>query len=315
MACTLLQAYPSFDALKHADSDTLRQCYLSHGRWKPAVIAHRLQVIRDAEPLTTDAAIIQPAVLDATMLAELLGTVSDHIAACDRALAAWFPTHPDAAIFTSLPGAGGVFAPRLLAAFGANRTRIDSAAQVQNTAGISPVTAASGTMRVVHWRPACSKFLRQSVQEYANDSIRHSIWARAYDQRQRERDKEHQAAVRALAFQWIRVIFACWQVHQPYDELRYLRSRQQRHASLCVKERSGVRETLTPSVNHEKQEDDDDGPSPCSQTCIFFLTVHLRGLVSAACCALAPCALQWRRIIQSWLREIHQETRHLPVNE
>jgi transposase len=232
MACRLLRDYPSFDALKQADPDVLRQFYVTHGSWKPAVIAHRLQVIRDAEPLTTHAAIIQPAILEATMLADLLLKVGEHIAAFDRAIAGLFPQHPDAPIFTSLPGAGAVFAPRLLAAFGADRTRFDTAAQVQNTAGISPVTSASGTMRVVHWRPACSKFLRQSFQEYANESIRHSIWARAYYQMERDRGKRHQAAVRALAFKWIRVMFACWQTHQPYDELRYMKALQQRHAPL-----------------------------------------------------------------------------------
>jgi len=232
MACRLLRDYPSFDAMKQANPDTLRQFYLSHGSWKPSVIAHRLQIIHAAEPLTTDAAIIQPAILEATMLATLLLTVGEHIAAFDRAIANLFPQHPDAVIFTSLPGAGAVFAPRLLAAFGTDRTQFVTAAQVQNTAGISPVTVASGTMRVVHWRPACSKFLRQSFQEYANESIRHSLWARAYYQMQRDRGKRHQAAVRALAFKWIRVIFACWQRHQPYDELRYLAALQQRHAPL-----------------------------------------------------------------------------------
>jgi transposase len=232
MACRLLLAYPSFDALKQAAPEELRHLYATHGCWKPAVIAHRLQVIHDAEPLTTDAAIIQPAILDATLLANLLQQVNESIAAYDRTIAGLFPQHPDALIFASFPGAGAVFAPRLLTAFGTDRTRFDSAQQMQNTVGISPVTQASGTMRVVHWRPACSKFLRQSFQEYANESIRHSLWARAYYQMLRDRGKGHQAAVRALAFKWIRVMFRCWQTRKPYDELRYMRSLQQRHAPL-----------------------------------------------------------------------------------
>jgi transposase len=232
MACQLLLDSPSFDALKQAHPDTLRHVYLTHGSGKPAVIAHRLQRIRDAEPLTTDVAIIQPAILDATMLANLLLTVGHHIATCDRTIATLFSPHPDANLFPSLPGAGPVLAPRLLAAFGADRTRFDSAMHVQNAMGISPVTTASGTMRVVHWRPVCSKFLRQRFQEYATESIRHSIWARAYYQMQRDRGKRHQAAIRALAFTWIRIIFACWQTHQPYDELRYMKALQQRHAPL-----------------------------------------------------------------------------------
>ena len=87
-------------------------------------------------------------------------------------------------------------------------------------------------MRVVHWRPACSKFLRQSFHEYANESIRHSLWARADYQMLRAKGKGHQAAIRALAHKWSRVMFACWQAHKAYDELRYMRSLQQRHAPL-----------------------------------------------------------------------------------
>ena len=53
-------------------------------------------------------------------------------------------------------------------------------------------------------------------------SIAQSVWARAYYQRQRERGKEHHAAVRALAFKWIRIVFRCWQDRVAYDETRYL---------------------------------------------------------------------------------------------
>lgn len=232
MACRLLLAYPSFEALQPADQETLRHLYATQGCWKPAVIAHRLQVIRDAEPLTTDAAIMQPAILEATLLAKLLLQVHESMTTDDQTIAGLFPQHPDAPIFASFPGAGAVFAPRLLTAFGTDRPRFETAQQVQNTVGISPVTQASGTMRVVHWRPACSKFLRQRFQEYANESIRHSLWARAYYQMLRAKGKGHQAAIRALAFKWIRVMFACWQARKPYDELRYMRALQQRHTPL-----------------------------------------------------------------------------------
>jgi hypothetical protein len=70
--------------------------------------------------------------------------------------------------------------------------------------------------------PLCSKFLRQSFHEWAGHSIGQSVWARAYYQRQRERGTEHHAAVRALAFKWIRIVFRCWQDRVAYDETRYL---------------------------------------------------------------------------------------------
>ncbi len=226
MACQLLLKYPTFDALTHAEPDALRQFYISHGCWRPRVLNHRLELIRNAQPLTSDEAIIQPAIMEAKMLTELLLKAGENIKTYDRTIAECFLQHEDASIFTSFPGAGSVFSSRVLAAFGTNRERFQSAIEVQNTVGISPVKKASGNTMIIHWRKACPKFLRQSFQEYANESIRHSIWARAYDQMQRERGKKHHAAIRALAFTWIRMMFRCWQTRQSYDELRYLKTLQ-----------------------------------------------------------------------------------------
>ena len=34
----------------------------------------------------------------------------------------------------------------------------------------------------------------------------------------------HQAAVRSLAFKWIRILYRCWQDRTPYDESKYLKA-------------------------------------------------------------------------------------------
>jgi transposase len=130
--------------------------------------------------------------------------------------------HPDFFIFESLPGAGAVMAPRLLAAFGSQRERYKNAAEVQTWSGIAPVTESSGKSSWVHFRFACSKFLRQSFHEFAAHSILQSQWARAYYELQRRRGKKHHAAVRALAFKWIRIIYRCWKERVEYDEKVYL---------------------------------------------------------------------------------------------
>ena len=41
---------------------------------------------------------------------------------------------------------------------------------------------------------------------------------------QRAKGKGHYAAVRALAFKWIRIIWKCWQTRTPYNEVIYLES-------------------------------------------------------------------------------------------
>jgi len=232
MACRLLLKYPCFDDLKAADPQELRQLYRHYGSWKEAVIKRRLERIQQARPLTTDPVLIQTAILEARMHANLLLQLREHIITYDRSIAKLFPTHPDAKIFASFPGAGPVFAPRLLTAFGSDRNRFQSPGEVHNTMGISPVKKASGQSFRVTWRKACPKFLRQSFQEYANESILHSLWAKAYYQMQRDRGNRHHAAVRALAFKWIRIMFHCWKTHTQYNELIYLKSLQKRHAPL-----------------------------------------------------------------------------------
>ena len=52
-------------------------------------------------------------------------------------------------------------------------------------------------------------------------STRKSKWARTFYDQQRERNKSHHAAVRALAFKWLRILFRCWKDSVPYDEARY----------------------------------------------------------------------------------------------
>ncbi len=43
---------------------------------------------------------------------------------------------------------------------------------------------------------------------------------------------QHQAALRALAFKWIRILYRCWVERTPYNESRYLMALQRRQAPL-----------------------------------------------------------------------------------
>jgi hypothetical protein len=76
----------------------------------------------------------------------------------------------------------------------------------------------------VHWRWPWSKFLRQTFYEWASHSLAFSAWAPEYYQPQRDQNKGHHAAVRALAFKWIRILFRCWKDWTPYDEAKHLQA-------------------------------------------------------------------------------------------
>lgn len=110
----------------------------------------------------------------------------------------------------------------MLAALGDNRDRFNLAEEIQNYAGIAPVTERSGQKFWVHWRWQGAKFVRQTFVEWASKTINSSYWAKLYYQSLREKGKSHQSASRALAFKWIRIIYGCWKNRSCYDEAKYL---------------------------------------------------------------------------------------------
>ena len=166
------------------------------------------------------------------MLVDQLEALQKHIAIYDKSIRGILVEHKDAAIFQSFPGSGKTFAPRLLTAFGTIRDRYESAQSIQNLSGIAPVIEASGKSHWVHRRRGCQRFTRQTFHEYAAESIRHSMWARAYYVKARARGMGHHAAVRALAFKWIRIMFKCWKDQKPYDEITYLTALKKRDSTL-----------------------------------------------------------------------------------
>lgn len=233
LACEFLCRWPTLAALQRARPATVRTFYTGRNCRSAERIAERLTAIATAIPLTTDPAIIEPSALYVQTLARQLLALGPSLAHVEEAIAAAFAAHPDAALFQSVPGAGAAFAPRLLVAFGTERTRFPSAADLQHTAGIAPITIRSGKSCVVHWRWATSTFLRQTFHEFAGYSIRSADWARAFYHTQRGRGKSHHAAVRALAYKWIRILWRCWQDRTPYDDARYVRALAQRGSPLA----------------------------------------------------------------------------------
>jgi transposase len=232
-ACDFLQRWPTLAKVQQTTSTKLRQFYVAHGCRKAALIEARLQQIQMAQPLTTDGAVITASVAMVQATVSQLRPLMVSIKQFDKQIAELFAQHEDHEIFSSFPGAGAVFAPRLLSALGADRRRFASAQEVQQLSGIAPVIERSGKTCFVHRRFACPKFLRQSFHEYAAQSIRWAPWARAYYSRQRQRGNGHHAAVRSLAFRWIRIIYRCWQMRTPYSEDTYQQALRRRGSALA----------------------------------------------------------------------------------
>lgn len=220
--CHFLEQWPTLESARRAREATLRKFFSAHNVRYPKVIDKRIKAIKGAVVFTTDLGVIEPNRILALALVAQLSLLLEQIRLLDSQIAERFSQMDDAALFEVLPGAGKQLAPRILVAFGEDRSRFENADAMCQYTGVAPVTERSGNKSWVHWRYSCSTFLRQTFIEWASESIRFSFWAKAYYQQQREKGKTHQMAVRALAFKWIRILFRCWQDRKPYDEAKYL---------------------------------------------------------------------------------------------
>jgi hypothetical protein len=187
--------------------------------------------IRDSIPATQDRAVVNSSAVFVQGIVGELQLLRTTIQKYEKQIEAIVQQHPDFPIVSSFPGIGKALAPRLIAALGTQRERFPNAASIQNYSGIAPVREASGKREWVHVRWACPKFIKQTFQEWAQHSMARCAWAHKHYDAQRTRGKGHQAAVRSLAFKWIRILFRCWKDRTPYDENRYTESLGRRSAA------------------------------------------------------------------------------------
>lgn len=236
MAAEFLRRWPHLQSLKKAKAQTLRAFFYQHNSRGAQLMEERLEAIQKATALTSDPAVIEPARALVSALAAMLKPLHQAIGLLDKQIELAMDQHPDAAIFRSFPAAGPALAARLLVAFGTNRARFASAAEVAQFYGLAPVLEQSGNSKTVRMRYRCPKFGRQSFHENAACVIRKEPWAKCYYTQQKARhDDKHHLACRALAFKLIRIYFACWRDRKPYDPARYLTALQNNGSPLLAK--------------------------------------------------------------------------------
>jgi transposase len=163
-------------------------------------------LIADAMGATVSALVAVIIELNA-QIANLETTLSEH-----------FEQHPDAKIIRSLPGLGMILGARVLAEFGDDPNRFDSAKSRKNYAATSPITRASGKHRVVLARYARNRRLANTCHLWAFAAISASPGARAfYDHRRRSGDT-HNKALRALANRLVGILHGCLRHQTLYNE-------------------------------------------------------------------------------------------------
>jgi transposase len=232
LVCDFLLRWPSLAELRGVKRTTLLQFFRAHHSVRRDTLEQRLTAIKESLPLTTDRALINASVLMTKALAAQMKTTIAALGEFALEIEKLCAAHPDFPLFQSLPGAGPVYASRLLAVMGTDRSRWTTADELSCLAGIAPVMERSGKSVWIRWRYFCPKFMRQSFHEYAGESVKHSFWARAYYEQQIAKGKTRQAAVRALAYKWIRIIWKCWQTNKPYCEVTYLENLRRKGSPL-----------------------------------------------------------------------------------
>lgn len=231
LVADLLQRWPDLQHLQRCHDGTLRTFFRQH-HCGVELTGKRIAAIRAAVPATDDPAVLEAGSMKARHLSESIVTLRHQITRLERRRDELVAAHPDAPIFASFPGAGRATVPRLIAAFGTRRQRYQSAFEVHCDSGIGPVHIRSGKIDRVSMRRACRGFTRQTFHEFAGQTIPHCPWANVYYHQHCHKPEQHHAAVRALAFKWVRILFRCWKDRKPYDEQLYLTSLRRRSGLL-----------------------------------------------------------------------------------
>jgi transposase len=187
------------------------------GRTRPDVLHERLATAPIG--LTGREAEARAAVTVAFVRALL--AVREQVAELEARIREQLEVHPDGTIFRSLPRAGQVRAATLLAEIGDVRERFPTPESLACLAGAAPSTRQSGQHRVVTFRFACDKKLRDALLDFAEDSRFANPWAAAVYGRAIARKHTHPHAARVLARAWVYVLWRCWQDRIPYDPTRH----------------------------------------------------------------------------------------------
>lgn len=212
-----LRRFPTPEATSRLTPGRLARFLRGHGysgRTDPVVLLARLR----SHPATPSAGTDRARVRSALALADLLEHVTAILDGYETAIVEVLGRHPDAHVFSSLPGVGPITVATLVAEIGEDRQRFPSPGSLLAEAGLAPVTRQSGSSRRVGFRYAANHHLRACWQQWMLTAIRISPWTReAYDAA-RARGQSHSRAVRSVGARWARILWRCWQDRSAYDQ-------------------------------------------------------------------------------------------------
>ena len=218
IACNFLKKWPTLQQAQSARPATLRKFfYLNHSR-SESLVEKRIKIIQESQALTHDDAVLEAAKIHILTLIDQINANRRSIEIYSKKTESVFLNHEDAYIFSSLPGAGEVMGPRLMAAFGSLRENFQEAADMQKFSGVAPVMKRSGKKWHISRRWRRPKFIHQTFVEFAKWSAIHCKWAKAYAGVKKSEGMSYWSVMRTLAYKWIRIIHTLWIKNLAYDE-------------------------------------------------------------------------------------------------
>jgi len=220
--------FPTPEKLVQAGPRRWQKFLHTHRLWRPGSVEKRLEVFGRATAFQGSAGVVRAKSQLAVSLCKLLRTLQQQLDEYRQQIERLFQSHPDHDLFGSLPGAGNVLAPRLLAAVGSDLSRYGNELSVlQAFAGTAPISFQSGQIKKAKMRWACDKFLRSTVHLWAECFWKYSPWGQVYYRKKRQEGKSHACALRCLGQRLLKILFRMMLDHKPYDADLHARNQQQ----------------------------------------------------------------------------------------
>jgi hypothetical protein len=218
-ALAVLTAAPNPDLGRRLSQSRIETLLRRAGR-QPNIstTAAKIRAALSSEQLAARPGVIPAYTASASALLAVLSTMAAQTEVLAGQVEQGFGQHPDAEIYRSQPGLGLILGARVLAEFGDDPGRYADAKARKNYSGMSPITKASGTKRIVLARFARNRRLGDALFLQAFAALNNSPGARAFYDRQRARGATHYQALRALPNRLVGILHGCLRTHTLYDE-------------------------------------------------------------------------------------------------
>jgi len=230
LAADFVLKFPTLRAVQQAPLHRVRKFFVGHGCRLTEGLEARLKALASAVAVSAHAHWNNPNSFMACAVADQLKPLLARIQALQERIQVLAQQHPNRALAESVPGAAEILEPRLMVALGTQPQSWDSAQKLAVRSGVAPRRVQSGNSCMVLRRQAKPQFLHQTWIEFAKCSVLQCPWARQFVEAKTKAGKSYYTAIRALAYKWIRILYACWKNGTTYEEATYLSSMKKNHS-------------------------------------------------------------------------------------